>query len=214
VAGQTVHKRLSSIPRNQPILTTSRERVNAQRRLTLAKKCHTAGVSRGSKAEAAGNSLTSAAMPWPAVSCQKGLAQDTAAAGSGHGDGVAQPAPGAATKTRGAGSGYPSVAVPAAGKAVGTPEPTPQPRPRSGRPPTSVSSPAGSWARARAGRLLPAATMSASPARNNLAHSIRVFAAFTLAARISCSMIVAYHVEMRRWETVQKMIKFFLSACI
>jgi len=41
-----------------------------------------------------------------------------------------------------------------------------------------------------------------------------VFAARTFVARISVFMIIAYHVELRKWEMVQKLREFFLSACI
>jgi hypothetical protein len=74
--------------------------------------------------------------------------------------------------------------------------------------------------------------MSASPVRNNLAPSIcpradavpagaaravcgaaeyasPVFAARTFVARVSCFMIIAYHVELRKWEMAQKLIEFF-----
>ena len=44
-------------------------------------------------------------------------------------------------------------------------------------------------------------------------HASHVFAARTFVARISCFMIIAYHVELRKWEMVQKLIEFFLSAC-
>ena len=41
-----------------------------------------------------------------------------------------------------------------------------------------------------------------------------VFAAGSAVARISCSMMVAYHVELVPWEKVEKMIRIFLCECI